>query len=374
MRGIAGLSEHRHDVLVVHDFAYQYGGAERVTQAISEAFPEAGVLVIGGHEQVLARMGIAERAVSVLPLGRLSRDYRSLSPLFPQLLARCHADVVVSSSYAFAHHVRADGVHVEYCHSPLRQIWVARRHYERAAGPTMRIGMNVFQSWLKRVDLEAVARVDRIVATCENVRARVRAIYGRDAAVLYPPVRTDVFFPTDAQREPGLCLTVARLVEPYKAIRLLLGLFSGLPYRLVVVGDGRDALALRRFAPPNVTFVGELADDQLREWYNRAPLVIFPGEDDFGLVPLEAMACGTPVVALDAGGARETVAQGVTGLRCSPEQMGDALRIVLERDWDRQRIRDHAAHFGKERFISSLRDLVLEQVRSKPAVTKWQER
>jgi glycosyltransferase involved in cell wall biosynthesis len=219
----------------------------------------------------------------------------------------------VSSSYAFAHHVRAQGVHVEYCHSPLRQIWIAPGRYEKAVGPTMRLGMNMFDGWLKKMDLEAVAHVDYMVATCENVRARIKAIYGRDAPILYPPVRTDAFFPTSNTRERGLCLTVARLVEPYKAVGLLLRLFSDLPYRLVVVGDGRDATALRQVAPPNVTFIGELPDDELRGWYNRASVVVFPGEDDFGLVPLEAMACGTPVVALDAGGARETVAEGVTG-------------------------------------------------------------
>jgi glycosyltransferase involved in cell wall biosynthesis len=361
---ISHPSELSAPLLIAHDFAYQYGGAERVTQALGEAFPGARVLVIGGDRTVLARMGVADRATSVLPLGWSPRGYRYLAPLCPLLLAGCRADVVVSSSYAFAHHVRARALHVEYCHSPLRQVWVAQRPYEEAAGVLLRLGMKSFAGWLRQMDLRAVARVDRLVASCENVRGRIKRVYGRDAAILYPPVRTDVFFDTGSAREPDLCLVVARLVEPYKAVGSLVRLFSRLPYRLVVVGDGRDAALIRRHAPRNVSFVGALADDELRDWYSRAATLIFPGEDDFGLVPVEAMACGTPVVALDAGGARETVLQDETGVRFQPGQLETALRVALGRDWDHEQIRRHAAQFGKERFIRAIRQLVFEHLGS----------
>lgn len=354
-------------MLIVHDFAYQHGGAERVTAALAEAFPAAEVLVIGGRRSVLVRMGVEDRARVLLGMGRLPDGYRALSPVLPAMLRRQGADVVLSSSYAFAHHVRARETHVEYCHSPLRQIWVKSREYERALGGAMATGLRAFGPFLRRSDLRAVAEVDQIVASCANVSDRIREIYGRRAQIVYPPVTTDSFFPTSAERERGLALLAARLVEPYKAVTETLETFRTLPYRLVVAGDGRDSTKIRASAPANVTFLGELGDDELREWYSRAEVVVFPGEDDFGLVPLEAMCCGTPVVALDAGGARETVVQGVTGIRFRTGGLAQAVQEAMEREWARDRITAHAAAFSKDAFIDAIRVIVAEtRARTEP--------
>ena len=345
-------------MLITHDFAFDYGGAERVTEAFARAFPEAELLFVGADRAVLERMGVSDRATTILPLGRFRGRYRSLAPIYPLLAGSRSADVVLSSSYAFAHHVRARDFHLEYCHSPLRQLWVAEDRYRASVGGTMRAGMTLFGGPLRRLDRRAVERVDELVASCENVRARIRSVYAREAAVLHPPVDTAVFRPSGAEREAGLALAVARLVEPYKAVRSLLDVFAQLPYRLVVAGDGRDGAALRASAPPNVEFVGHVGDDELRDWYGRASLVVFPGEDDFGLVPVEAMACGTPVVAADGGGARETVVHGATGLRFRDGGLEQAVRQAMETEWDASAIRLHALAFDTSAFVERIRGLV----------------
>lgn len=352
-------------MLISHDFAYQYGGAERVTEALAEAFPEAAVAVIGGDPAVLERMRVRDRATSLLPLGTLTRRYRALSPAFPLLLPFRSAEIVLSSSYAFAHHVRGTRLHIEYCHSPLRQVWVSYDEYRKRAGAVLAAGMATFRGWLKLMDLRATRRVDVLLASCDNVRRRIHAIYGRDADVIYPPVDAETFSPGQTTREGELAFLVARLVEPYKAVSSVLEAFSTLPYRLVIAGSGRDAPLLQRMAPSNVTFVGYLDDAGLRSWYRRAKIVLFPGEDDFGIVPLEAMACGTPVVALDAGGARETVVDEVTGLRFVPGSLKTAIAEAMGREWDSATIRSHALKFSRPRFATAVRERVEAEIRAR---------
>jgi len=353
--------------LLVHDFAFEFGGAERVTAALADLVPDAHVLAIGGNRAVFERMGVGDRFETILPTGKFEGSYRSLTPLFPRLVRRTVDEPVISSSYAFAHHVRSRVSHLEYCHSPIRQLWIAEESYKRALGGRFAVALRVFGNRLRRADLEAVADVDTIVASCENVRERVNRIYGRDAAVVHPPVSLDTFYPEPIEREPDLVVLVARLVEPYKQVRSVLETIGTLPLRLAVIGHGRDAATLQAGAPPNVTFVGRVGDDELRRWYSRAALVVFPSEDDFGIVPVEAMACATPVVALDAGGARETVLHEVTGLRyADPTRLAAALEEAAARGWDRQRIREHASTFGLPAFAEQMRT-ILHQGAPKPS-------
>jgi len=356
--------------LLVHDFAFDFGGAERVTAALASAFPDARVLAVAGTDEVIEEMGLAGRAETILPRGRFARSYRWLSPALPRIVRRTVDEPVISSSYAFAHHVRSRSLHVEYCHSPLRQLWIAEDRYRRSGGRLLSLGMSAFGDYLRKADREAVARVDVIVASCENVRRRIETIYGREAGIVHPPVDLGTFFPDSVEREADLVLLVGRLVEPYKQVRSALDAVRSLPFRLVVVGDGRDADSLRAAAPDNVTFVGRARDDELRRWYSRAAVVLFPSEDDFGLVPVEAMACGTPVVALDAGGARETVVHDVTGLRYgSAAELGSALETAMNRRWDAETIRSHAQTFGSDVFVERMRTLVEDALAGRPTTS-----
>jgi glycosyltransferase involved in cell wall biosynthesis len=353
--------------LLVHDFAFDFGGAERVTAALSHAFPSARVLAVGGTNEVIERMGLAGRAETILPRGRFASAYRWLSPALPRIVRRTVDGPVISSSYAFAHHVRSRSLHVEYCHSPLRQLWIAEDRYRQSGGRHLSMGMTAFGDYLRKADRDAVAHVDVIVASCENVRRRIDAIYGREAHIVHPPVDLEAFYRDAVDREPDLVLLVARLVEPYKQVRGALEAFRELPVRLVVVGEGRDAASLRAVAPPNVEFVGRARDDELRRWYSRAAVVLFPSEDDFGLVPVEAAACGTPVVALDAGGARETVVHDLTGLRyATPGDLSEALRQALNRRWDAEIIREHAQAFGSDIFVERMQAIVDDALSGSP--------
>jgi glycosyltransferase involved in cell wall biosynthesis len=347
--------------LLVHDFAFDFGGAERVTAALAEAFPDARVLAVGGKDEVIDEMGLVGRMDTILPKGRFAGTYRWLSPALPRIVRRTVDEPVISSSYAFAHHVRSRSLHVEYCHSPVRQLWIAEDRYRQSGGRVLSTSMSAFGNYLRKADREAVAHVDVLVASCENVRRRIETIYDREADVVHPPVDLSAFYPEPVDRDADLVLLVGRLVEPYKQVSNALEAFARLPFRLVVVGDGRDARRLRAAAPPNVTFAGRARDHDLRRWYSRASVVLFPSEDDFGLVPVEAMACGTPVVALDAGGARETVLHDVTGLRYgSPDELGSALEEAMNRPWDREAIRGHASTFGSGIFIERMQAIVAD--------------
>ncbi len=346
-------------MLIVHDYAYEFGGAERVTAALACAFPQARLLAVGGNDHVFERMGVLERVETVLARGRFERSYRSLAPLMPRLVRRTVDDVVVSSSYAFAHHVRSTTLHVEYCHSPVRQLWIAEERYRETSGLALRIGMRVFGASLRSADRAAVSGADVIVSSCENVRERVRRIYGRESEVVYPPVSLAAFSPAPVERERDLLVLVGRLVEPYKQIRSVLDTFRTRKERLVVVGGGRDAGVLLAQSPPNVTFIGRADDSELRTWYSRAAAVLFPSEDDFGIVPVEAMACGTPVVALDAGGARETVVHGLTGFRYpKPELLSSTLDAALAAEWDHEAIRQRAFDFDSSVFIERMQHII----------------
>lgn len=346
-------------MLIVHDYAYDFGGGERVTAALAVAFPKARVLAVGGMDAVFERMGILGRVDTVLPRGRLEGSYRILAPLMPRAVGRTVDDIVVSSSYAFAHHVRSRTLHVEYCHSPLRQLWIAEDRYLATSGVALRTGMRVFGAYVRRADRAAVSRVDVIVSSCENVRQRVRAVYGRESEVVYPPVSLEAFSPAPVERERDLVVLVGRLVEPYKQVRSALQAFRGRSERLVLVGGGRDAAVLQAAAPPNVTFAGRADDAELRQWYSKASVVLFPSDDDFGIVPVEAMACGTPVIALDAGGARETVIHGVTGLRYrEPASLSATLDTALSMRWDHEAIRRRAFDFDTAVFVERMQRIV----------------
>jgi glycosyltransferase involved in cell wall biosynthesis len=295
-------------------------------------------------------MGVAERTETVLPLDRFESTYRSLTPAFPALARRIEAEYVVSSSYAFAHYARGRRLHVEYCHSPLRQIWIQQAAYEGVLPAPMRVALRASAPLLRRLDRSAVGRVDEIVASCVNVRDRIFTAYGRRAPVIYPPVAIGVGSPPRVERERGLAIIVGRIVEPYKRVGEAIEAFRSLPYRLAIIGGGRDAAKLRARAPRNVEFVGELDDAELRRWYARAEVVLFPSEDDFGIVPVEAMSFGTPVVARDAGGARETVVAGSTGILYRPGQIAAAVDAAMNAEWDRGAIREQAARFRPDRF------------------------
>jgi glycosyltransferase involved in cell wall biosynthesis len=261
-------------------------------------------------------------------------------------------DLVVSSAHACAAGVRAGpgAVHVCYCHTPIRYIWLPETERERVRG-VAGLGLRLSRRWLVRRDLAASRRPGSYVANSSAVRDRIRYFYGRDATVIHPPVDTARLRPSRV-RENGHFLWVNRLTA-YKQPLVVAEAFRGLPFRLTMVGVGPLESALRKSRPPNVEVLGWLDDDRLVELFEGATGFVHVGEEDFGISMVEALAAGTPVVALSRGGAVDIVRHGTDGVLIAEptvRAVRDAVMETARRTWDRPSLAERAALFSRERF------------------------
>lgn len=362
----------RIDVVITHDFMETYGGAERVTQELALAFPDAPVVAVLGRISVARRMGVEDRFRSLLaPRPGLLRRYRLLAPLFGTIADRAslpRADAVVSSSYGFAHRMRVPGAaSVCYCHSPLRFAWSMTEAYgdRLARGPVTRGAFHAFAAGMRASDRRSAGRVGRYLTQSQFTADQIRRFYGRSADVVGAPVDCTLFHPSGDPPEDYFLLS-GRLVEPYKRVGLALEAFRARPERLVVAGDGPALAELRASAPPNVEFVGQLEDRALVEAMQRCRAAVFPSRDDFGLIPVEVMACGRPVLAYGEGGAVQTVVPGVTGelfARQTAADLASALASFDPESYAPEAIRDHALKWDSGGFRDRIRRVVDEEVR-----------
>jgi glycosyltransferase involved in cell wall biosynthesis len=356
--------------VITHDFAEIYGGAERVTQEIARAFPDAPVYALLGRAEVAERMGLDGRFHSLLPpRRRLLAGYRRLSPAYP-LLARAvrlpEADVLVSSSYAFAHHFRTanDAPQVCYCHSPLRFAWTMQQQYGQALGATSwkSAAFGALARYHRTVDRRmARRRVERYLTQSHFTAGQIERYYSLRAHVVGAPIDTSLFAPSGAPPSDYFLLS-GRLIEPYKRVGIVIEAFNELGARLVIAGDGPARRDLEARAGRNVEFAGHLADRELVDLMQHCRAAIFPSRDDFGLVPVEVMACGRPVIAYSGGGARMTVKPPETGILFdaqTPQAVAEAVRRFDDGDYDPVRIRRHAQQWSAEQFRRRLREHVL---------------
>lgn len=330
-------------IAVVHDWLDTWGGGENVLAEILRAYPAADLFALVDFMPPALRARLDGRHARTTFLQRIPgarRRFRLLLPLFPRAIESLDLsayDLILSSSHAVAKGVRthARQLHVCYCHTPMRYAWDMRDQYlgQRGLATGLRgIAVNRVLDRLRDWDRATSARVTHFIANSAFVRQRIERCYGRTATVIHPPVDTTAFTP----RVPELPLpardyyvTASRWV-PYKRLDLIVDAFRALPQlRLVVAGDGPDLPPVRANAPANVEFVGQAARERLRELMGGARAFVFAALEDFGIVPVEAQACGTPVLAFGEGGARETVVDGVTGRyfeRQSAAAIADAVR------------------------------------------------
>jgi glycosyltransferase involved in cell wall biosynthesis len=348
-------------VVVAHDFLETYGGAERVTEEMARAFPDAPVFAILARPSVARRMEIGDRVHSLLPpRERVFRHYRLGAPLYPALVGAADlpdADVLLTSSYAFGHRFRTgnDAPQLCYCHSPLRFAWTMTDEYRRqeAGGGVRGAAFRAMAAAMRRGDRRASRTVRRYLTQSPHVAELIARYYGRTATVIGAPVDGDVFNPGSNSGDRGYFLFCGRLVEPYKRAAETVEAFRRLGAPLVIAGDGPALPELRAAAPPNVSFTGHLEDEDLVELMRGCRALVFPSEDDFGLIPLEAMACGRPVLAYRGGGAVHTVVPGVTG-ELFHSQTPDAIAAAVAAfDPDRYRpaeVRTHALQWDRSAF------------------------
>ncbi|MCE9616200.1 MAG: glycosyltransferase [Lentisphaerae bacterium] len=349
------------DVTLCHDWLTGMRGGERVLELLCAGFPRAPIRTLI-HNATAVSDTINAHPVQPSWLQHvpgIMRHYRMLLPAFPAAIASlppAGGDLLISTSHCVAKGLRTrPGTrHLCYCFTPMRYAWTF--HDEYFAGNPLKLALaSPLLAALRRWDRAASPRVDHFVAISEHVRERIRRFYGRDADVVYPPVDTRRCIPAGVPHA-GFDLIVSALV-PYKRIDLAVQAYGRIGYPLKVVGIGGEMPRLRALAGPNVEFLGWLPDRDVLELYQRCRLLVFPGEEDFGIVPLEAQACGRPVVAFARGGALETIRDGLSGLFFK-EQTEDALaaavRQAAEYPWDPAAIRAHAETFGEDRFVRDL--------------------
>jgi glycosyltransferase involved in cell wall biosynthesis len=364
-----GAEQSRVNVVIAHDFTEVYGGAERIVASIAEVFPEAPFWSILGYPSVTRRMGIGDRAHTVLPSRkRLVRGFRALTPFYPAIVRARRlpaADVLVTSSYAFAHGFRTenDAPQVCYCYSPLRFAWSMTGEYEElwAGGPARRAAFRSLAGLMRAADRRAAREVTTYVAESEHIAEQIRRFYGREPEVIYPPVDTELFEPDPKGDHDDYFLLCGRLIEPYKRFGIAIDAFRDLPHRLLIAGDGPAYEDLAAKAGDNVEFLGRLGDDELVPVMQRAAATLFPSTDDFGLIPVESMACGRPVIAFAAGGALETVKAGETG-EFFDQATSDGIRAAVESfdpgSYEPSAIRSHAENWSLPRFQAQIREVV----------------
>lgn len=344
-----------------HDWLTGMRGGERVLELLCDGFPQAPIFTLihrrGGVSERIESHSITTSALQHVP--GIFRAYRYFLPFYPLAVrALCvpPVDLVISTSHCVAKAVRIPhgARHLCYCFTPMRYAWGFYDEYfgtNRVKAAAIKPMLAALRWW----DRKTSKRVDRFVTLSQHVRQRIRTFYGQDAAVVYPPVNTDFFTPGDGTKG-DYDLIVAALV-PYKRVDLAIAAYRRLGFPLVVVGTGTEFRRLRAMAAPNIRFLGWQSDEQVRELYRHCRFLIFPGEEDFGLVPVEAQACGRPVIAFARGGAAESVRDGRTGI-LFPEQSVDSLSVAVKRameiSWDPREIRQHALQFSAQNFIDAL--------------------
>jgi len=355
---------------IVHDWLTGMRGGEKALDVVCERFPDAEIFTLvhirGSVSANIERRRIHTSFVQRLP--RVKDFYRHYLPLFPTAIEQFSFDGfdrIISLSHCCAKSVvhPARVPHLCYCLTPMRYAWDQFEAYFGAEriGRLPSAAMRPVMARLARWDRDTSGRADRYVAISHYVAGRIRRYYNREATVVYPPVDTDFFHP-DATTPERFALVVSALV-PYKRIDVAIAACTRAGVPLTIVGDGPERAALERNAPPTTRFLGRVSDEDIRSLYRRAAVALLPGEEDFGIVPLEAQACGRPVVALSRGGALETVKPGETGLlvdELSAEAFADAIADAVDRRFDAGTIRRHAEQFSRSRFGDEIAALVAE--------------
>ena len=353
----------RRNVALVHDWLLGMRGGEWVLESLLRLFPAAGVHTLFYHPRGITR-AINLHPIHPSGLNRLPgvrRYYRWLLPLMPGAVERLRlgepCDLVLATSHCVAHGAPApaDAARVNYYFTPMRYLYDQQSVYRNYGGRAGR-GLGWVAPRLRRWDQAAARGSGHVWAISHFVARRIQEAYGLSARVIYPPVRTQVFRPPARPERINEDLIVSAMV-PYKRLDLAIRAANRLRLPLRIVGGGPLLGRLRRLAGPTVAVEGRVGEERLIELYQTRRALIFPGEEDFGLVPLEALACGMPVLALRAGGLLETVPEGVCGAffdKMSVEDLAEAWSAFRPEAYDPAVLRAHAERFGEERFLDEV--------------------
>lgn len=372
-------------VALVHDWLTGMRGGEKCLEAFCNIFPDAHLYTLIYQKNHLSpsieRMDIRTSRLQLFPY--VEKYYRYLLPIMPLAVEQFklkNYDLILSSSHCVAKGIKINKntCHICYCFTPMRYIWDQAPHYlsKINANSVTRFIFPLFRKYLQNWDIKSSERVDHFVAISQHVSKRIKNFYNRESDVIYPPVNTKFFELSDSIDDYYLIVSA---FAPYKRIDLAIRAFNQLRYPLKVIGDGQCEKQLHKMAGPNIEFLGSLNDEEIKHYYSRCKAFIFPGEEDFGITPLEAQASGRPVIAFGKGGVLETVApfdsdrdsdsDASTGIFFH-EQTEDSLVQAVKQfekiahKFDSKKIREHTLKFDREVFEKKIKEYINEKMDS----------
>lgn len=346
-------------IAVIHDWLVTNAGAEKVLTSILKLYPEADVYSLvdflspQDRSAILDTRKVQTSFIQKLPFAK--KHFRNYLPLFALAIESFKLeryDLIISSSHAVAKGIKKSQrqIHVCYCHTPMRYAWDMYDEYTKELSFFKKLFVQATLKYLRRWDYRSASRVDHFIANSHFIAGRIKKFYGRDAIVINPPVDTNKFKLQIIKED--FYLTASRLV-PYKKTKLIVEAFNELGKPLVVIGSGEEYEKLKDIAKENITLLGYVEDHILIEYMQRAKAFVYAALEDFGIIPIEAMACGTPVIAYGKGGILDSVIDNKTGLFFKDQNQYDIIQAILDfeqQDWDNEHISNHVSIFSKEKF------------------------
>lgn len=357
------IEEKQYKTAIVHDWFCNMGGGDKVAEAFLDVMPDSPIYVSCYlKESLTSKLKHAEIHASFLQkkLNQKKDNHQKFLPLMPTAFESFDLneyDIVLSSSSSCAKGVITNprSIHICYCHTPMRYAWEFMYEYTEHMGKMKKVIINLMMNYMKIWDVVSANRVDYFIANSQNVANRIWKHYRRSASVIHPPIDTEYFTPGVEDGVFYLC--VSRLVK-YKRIDLAVRACNQLQLPLIIIGQGAEYEKLKKIAGKTVQILGRQSDEVIREYYRKCKAFIFPGEEDLGMAPLEAQACGRPVIAYRRGGALETVIEGKTGVFFE-EQTVDSLVNGIEKletiSIDKKECRRNAKRFSHQRFVEQMR-------------------
>lgn len=365
-------------IAIIHDWIMAMRGGEKCLEVFCELFPEATLFTLVHNEgvasEMIQNMDIKTSFIQNLP--RVTSLYRNYLPLFPKAIESFDLsgyDFILSSSHCVAKGVKVSkgAMHICYCYTPMRYIWFFFEEYFGNENIIKKKLISNVAEHLKKWDLETNKNVDYFIAISESVKNRIKTIYKRNADIIYPPVDVDSF--SVSRKDDEFYIIVSALV-PYKRIDLAVEAFNKTGKRLVVIGAGNVEKELRKRSKPNIEFMGHVDSTELKQFYSNCSAVIFPGEEDFGIVPVEAQACGKPVIAYGKGGVLETViplnttnhnSTGIFFYQQTPQALIEAIEFFEKNKvkFVPEKIRQNSLRFSRDIFKKNIKAYIEEKLR-----------
>ena len=355
-------------VAIVHDWLVTNAGAEKVLKEILACYPHADIFSLVDfldeqeRREILQGKKSTTSFVQNLPLAQ--KHFRNYLPLFPKAIESldlCAYDLILSSSWAVAKGVKKEiyQCHICYCHTPIRYAWDLYEEYTASLKQPKKFLVEKTLSAIREWDIATLDRVDYFIANSNFVKERIERLYKREAVVIYPPVDTKKFTLYEAKEE--FYLTASRLV-PYKKTKLIVEAFNKMPEKkLVVIGAGEEYEVIQKIAGKNITVLGYCDDHIMVDTMQRAKAFVYAAVEDFGIVPIEAQACGTPVIALNEGGTAETVVDGLNGIHFKKQSKEDIISAVQRfesLEFDTKKVSQSTQSFSKKRFKQGMMEFI----------------